>query len=127
MVTFREIVEGCKLNLLFLNKSLSSPLNEVHNNLDSEVRTWDKLEALGSFDSTDKVVEDYLDKNKSGLDLGGEGDRSFKDEVIDSRKSTACELLDRDSSSFDGSEDKEDSSGEVNSFFQTKYKLDWSR
>ena len=42
LVTLEEIVECCELNLLFSRKSLSSPLNEVDDNLDNEVETLDK-------------------------------------------------------------------------------------
>ena len=39
LITFEEIVEGCEMNLLFFRKSLSSPLNEVDDDLGDKVET----------------------------------------------------------------------------------------
>ena len=111
------IVEGWEVNLLFCRKFLSSPLNEVE---DDE---GDKGEALDTFDSTNRVVEDRLDR--SGLGLRGEGDRSFENKVVDEGRSTLDNLLDGDNSRLDDSEGKEDSSGVVNSFFETEWMLLW--
>ena len=80
-----------------------------------------------SFDSASRVVEDRLDRDRSGLVLDNEWGRSFVDEVVDKSTSTTNELLGRDESSWDGLEDKEDSSKVVNSFFETEDRLLWIR
>ena len=74
LVTWWEIVEGCKLNLLFFRKSLSSPLNEVDNGRGNKVKALERLEVFltASFDSTSRVVEDRLDRDRSGLVLDDE-------------------------------------------------------
>ena len=82
LVTLEEIVEGCELNLLFFRKPLYSPLNEVNGDLGARVETLDKL------DSTNRVVEDRLDEERSGLELECRRGRSFGDEIVDRRRST---------------------------------------
>ena len=71
LVTWWEIVEGCKLNLFF-RKSLSSPLNEVNDSRGNKVETLERLEVFlkAFFDSTSRVVEDELDRDRSSLVLG---------------------------------------------------------
>ena len=95
----------------------------------SKVEALERLEVFltGSFDSTSRVVEDRLDWDRSGLVLDDKWGRSFADKVVDKSASTTNELLDRNKSSWDGSEDKEGSSKVVNSFFETKDKLLWIR
>ena len=74
-----------------MRKSLSSPLNRVDNNSGDKVQVLGKFEVLliASFDSTNQIVEDRLDEDRSGLDSKGKGNRSFRDKVVDRRRSNA--------------------------------------
>ena len=80
---------------------------------------------ITSFDSTNKVVEDRLNENRSSFILEGEEGRSFENKVVDRRRSTLDSSLDRDKSSLCELEGKEGSSKVVNSFFETDEILLW--
>ena len=120
LVTLVGTIEGCELNLLFYRKALSLPLNEFGNDLGAKVETLGKFKVLfiTSFDSTIRAVEDRLDTGRSGLEL--------RDERAERGRSTLDKFLDRDGSSLDDLEGKEDSSEVVNSFFETKIRLEWT-
>ena len=88
------MAEGFKLNLLFLRKSLSSPLHEVSNILDGMVEAWDKLWALDFLNSISRVAEECLCEDKSAFASEYNEGRCLKSKIADSRKSTAGESLD---------------------------------
>ena len=73
-----------------------------------------------SFNSTNRLVEGSLEKDRSSTYSEDKVGRSFESEVVDRRTSNADEILDRDESSLDDLEDEEDSSKVVSSFFETK-------
>ena len=104
-------------------------MNEVNDSRDDKVEDLERLEVflIASFDSTSRVVEDRLDRDRSSLVLDEEWSRSFTDEAVDESMPTTDELLDRNESSWDSLEDKEGSSKVVNSFFKTKDRLLWMR
>ena len=118
------IVEGYELNLLFIRKSLNSPLNEFSSNLGCRADTIETFEVLliNSFGSTCRVVENRFDKERIGLELKDRGNRSFRDKKVERRRSTLDKLLDRDESSLCDLWGKEGSYDVVNSFFKTKDK-----
>ena len=109
------------MNLLFFRKSLSSPFNEVDNDLGDGVETLDEHEVnlVASFNSTNRVVED-IDEERSGLDLEDGRDRPFRDEKVEGGRSTLDSLLDGDESRLGNLEGKEGYSKVVNSCFETK-------
>ena len=81
------------MNLLFLRKSISLPLDKVEDD------SGDEAEALEKFDSANRVVEDKL--HRSGLGLWDEGGRSFENKVVDEGRSTLDGSLDGNNSRFD--------------------------
>ena len=97
-------------------------MNEIDNDLDDGVETLDEHEAnlVASFDSTNRVVEDRLDEERSGLDLEDGRDRPFRDEKVEGGRSTLDSLLDGDESRLGNLEGKEGYSKVVNSCFETK-------
>ena len=80
-----------------------------------KIKVATKVEALEIFESTNRVVEDRLDR--SGLVWEKKGSRSFEDEEAEGRRSNLDESLDRDNSRFDDLEDKKCPFKEVSSFF----------